>query len=118
VVGGGDSAVEAALALSRAGTNRVTLSYRGDSFQRARDRNRSYIETAIHQGALKVIWKSQVTEIRNDSVHVASDGNATALPNDYTFVLIGGEAPEDFLRRTGIEIVEKALPAASLSHQE
>jgi thioredoxin reductase (NADPH) len=118
VVGGGDSAIEAALALSRAGTNRVTLSCRGDSFQRARDRNRLYIEKAVREGTLKVMWKSQVTEIRNGSVILACDGNATSLPNDYTFVLIGGETPEDFLRRTGIEIVEKALSAASLSHQE
>lgn len=115
VVGGGDSAIEAALALSRAGTNRVTLSYRGDSFQRARERNQQYVETAIRDGALKVLWKSQVTGIRDDSVLVASEAGTVTLPNDYTFVLIGGETPENFLQKTGIEIVEKALSAPSIS---
>lgn len=118
VVGGGDSAIEAALALSRAGTNRVTLSYRGDSFHRSRDRNRQYIETAMSEGALNVLWNSRVTEIRSDSVLLARDGTTSALPNDYTFVLIGGETPESFLQKTGVEIVEKALSAPYASHHE
>jgi putative YpdA family bacillithiol system oxidoreductase len=109
VVGGGDSAIEAALALSRTGTNKVTLSYRGDSFERARERNRQFLEAAIRDGKLTVLRNSQVSEIRAESVALSSAGRALELANDYVFVLIGGESPEEFLQKTGIEIVEKIL---------
>jgi len=36
-------------------------------------------------------------------------GMQMEFSNDYTFVLIGGESPEEFLRKTGVEIVEKVL---------
>ena len=68
VVGGGDSALESALALSRSGTNKVTLSSRGDSFRRARDRNRQHLEAAVKEGRIEVQHKSEVVEIRPDSV--------------------------------------------------
>ena len=109
VVGGGDSALEAALALGRSGTNQVTLSYRGDNFQGARDRNRQHLETAAKEGKVNVRCKSEVIEIRPDTVALASGDSRADLPNNYTFVLVGGESPEDFLRRTGIAIVEKVL---------
>lgn len=111
VVGGGDSAVEAAVALGRGGRNRVTLSYRGDSFQRVRERNRAHLETAESEGHLQVLRKSQVKEIRENSVLLDVEGGAAEIANDYVFVLIGGESPEEFLRRTGVEIVEKSLAA-------
>jgi thioredoxin reductase len=53
--------------------------------------------------------KSEVVEIRQDSVTLDCTGSRAELPNHYTFVLIGGESPEDFLRRTGSEIGEKIL---------
>jgi thioredoxin reductase (NADPH) len=109
VVGGGDSALEAALALSRLGTNQVTLSYRGDSFQRARERNRNSLEAAEKEGRMSVLRKSEVVEIRKDSAALRFEGRELDLPNHYTFVLIGGESPEEFLRKNGIEIVEKVL---------
>ncbi|MFB3921314.1 MAG: NAD(P)-binding domain-containing protein [Terriglobia bacterium] len=111
VVGGGDSAIEAALALSRAGANNVTLSYRGENFKRARERNQQSLEAAAREGKLRLLRNSQVVAIRPDSVTLDSDGAVGDLPNDYTFVLIGGESPEEFLRKTGVEIVEKALLA-------
>ena len=111
VVGGGDSAIEAALALSRSGTNQVTLSYRGESFQRARDRNRQSIESAVQDGKVTALFKSKVTEIGPDTVTIEQNGITLDLASDYVFVLIGGESPEDFLRRTGIEMVEKSLSA-------
>ena len=111
VVGGGDSAIEAALALSRSGANRVTLSYRGDDFQRARERNRKFLEEAEHSGRLSVRRKSNVVEIHPESVTLNCDGSPLSLPNHFTFPLIGGESPEAFLRKTGVEIVEKVLTA-------
>lgn len=111
VVGGGDSAVEAALALSRAGTNRVTLSYRGDTFERVRERNRKSLDEAERNGRVAVKRKSNVLEIRPDCVRLGCGGSEINLPNHFVFALIGGESPEEFLRKTGVEIVEKVLTA-------
>jgi thioredoxin reductase len=109
VVGGGDSAIEAALALSRSGKNRVALSYRGDNFDRARERNRQHLDQAAKEGKLEVLRKSNVLEIRADSVAMDLGARRQEMPNDYTFVMVGGESPEEFLRKTGIEIVEKSI---------
>ncbi len=114
VVGGGDSAIEAAIGLSKAGRNRVTLSYRGQVFERAKERNRQLIEEAEKTGRIKIRRNSHVTEVREKSVALEVSGASTEIPNDYVLVLIGGTPPEEFLRKAGIEIVEKSL---SVEHQ-
>jgi len=102
---------EAALALGRLGTNKVTPSYRGDNFKRARERTQQFLEEAEKDGRLNVQRNSTVAEIRQDSVTLNGAGGNVDLPNDYVFALIGGESPEEFLRKTGIEIIEKVLAA-------
>ncbi|HLK18661.1 MAG TPA: NAD(P)-binding domain-containing protein [Bryobacteraceae bacterium] len=109
IVGGGDSAVEAALAVAKGGRNRVTLSYRGDDFKRLRDRNHAQLAQAEADGRIRVLRKSQIHEIRPASVLLECEGQVSELANDFVFVLIGGESPDEFLRKTGIEIVEKAI---------
>ncbi|HSE50332.1 MAG TPA: NAD(P)-binding domain-containing protein [Terriglobales bacterium] len=111
VVGGGDSAVEAALALSRSGKNRVTLCHRGDDFPRLRERNREKLEAARAEGRVQIFTGARVTSITAGQVHLDVRGRPLTLPNHLVFVLIGGESPEEFLRKTGIEIVEKSLSA-------
>jgi thioredoxin reductase len=111
VVGGGDSAIEAALALSKGGKNRVVLAYRGKRFDRARDRNRKSLEEAEEQGKIKVFRESNISEILPASVKLKTPAGETEVPNQYAFILIGGESPEAFLRKMGIEIVEKVLTA-------
>lgn len=111
VVGGGDSAIEAALALSRSGKNAVTLSYRGDSFRRARERNREQLEAAQKNGRITISLNSNVKQIEAGQVVLDCGGKDTTLPNDYAFILIGGESPEEFLSKVGIEMVSKALTA-------
>ncbi len=111
VVGGGDSAIEAALALSRSGTNRVTLCHRGNNFQRARERNREQVSTTTAAGKLRVVYGAQVSEIRPERVTINAGVELKELPNDYVFIMAGGETPDEFLQKTGIEIVEKSLGA-------
>jgi putative YpdA family bacillithiol system oxidoreductase len=111
IVGGGDSAIEAALALSRSGKNRVTLCHRGDSFQRARERNRESLESARRERRIEVCTGARVTRIAPDRVDLQHGAAPLSLPNDYVFAMLGGESPEEFLRKIGIEIVEKALGA-------
>ena len=109
VIGGGDSAVEAALALSRSGKNNVVLSYRGDSLRRARERNREHLLQAQHEGRVRVMLSSNVERITAQEVIVSDPKGQNALHNDFVFALIGGEAPEEFLQKVGIDIVEKAI---------
>ena len=109
VAGGGDSAIEAALALSKARRNRVTLAYRGDRFTRARERNQSLLASAESDGKLQVLRNSNVKEILPDSVRLDCSGAETVIPNHYTFVMIGGESPEEFLQKIGVDIVEKSV---------
>lgn len=109
VVGGGDSAIEAGLGLSKNGRNRVTLGYRGEAFQRAKERNQKMLAEAEKQGQLRTLRNSNVVEIRADAVKLDVAGQPLEIPNHFVFIMIGGSSPEDFLKRTGIEIVEKSL---------
>ena len=109
IVGGGDSALEAALALSRSGKNRVTLCHRSSDFSRARARNRERVHAAVAEGKVTLQFSSHVREIGAQHVVLDCNGTERELPNNFVFGLIGGESPEEFLRKTGIEIVEKVL---------
>jgi thioredoxin reductase (NADPH) len=95
VVGGGDSALEAALALSKSGKNSVTLCHRGEGFNRARDRNRERILEAASSGRVHALLNSRVREIRADSVLVDNGGAAQELPNSYVFALLGGRVARE-----------------------
>lgn len=111
VVGGGDSAVEAALALSRSGKNRVVMSYRGESFRRVRERNRTQLQEAANGCRLRIMLNSTVERIGDDHVILAGPEKSVTLGNDFVFVMIGGEPPEEFLKKTGIAILEKTIEA-------
>ena len=110
IVGGGDSAVESVMGLVNQHGTEVVLSYRGDSFSRVKDRNREKVEKAIAAGRVKALFGSQVREIRPDVVVLEHEGNTSILPNDYTVIRIGGDAPHAFLERLGVRIVQKDLP--------
>ncbi len=132
VVGGGDSALETAIAVARAG-GYVTLSYRGEEFSRAKPENVEHINMLVadpmaevsvetptserittstggfmpsHQpGKINILMKSQVKKIEdNDATIIDRDGNEITFPNDAVFTMIGREAPLDFFRRSGVNI--------------
>lgn len=108
VVGGGDSAVEAALALSEQNSTEVRLSYRRDAFSRIKPGNRQRIDTALGQGRVEIHWSTTVSEVRNDAVVLTSGGSEPyELPTDQVFVFAGGELPTRFLKTCGIEIDTK-----------
>ncbi|HSG08042.1 MAG TPA: NAD(P)-binding domain-containing protein [Longimicrobiales bacterium] len=105
VVGGGDSAVEAALALSEQPGNEVRMSYRGKAFSRIKPGNHSRLETALGAGKLEILWETSPREILPARVHLSREsGNAIEVPADQVFVFIGGELPTAFLRASGVEI--------------
>ena len=109
VVGGGDSAVEAAIGLSIQTGNEVTLSYRRERFTRIKERNRINMEQQISTRRMKVLFSSDLIEIHEQSVKVRSGTAIEDLPNDYVFVFIGGEMPFAFLERTGILVRQQTV---------
>lgn len=111
VVGGGDSAIEATLALSRSGRNRVTLAYRGEEFGRLRDRNREQLDAVERDGRVTVLRKTNLLGVKPEGVLLDCAGKIQELKNQFVFILIGGTSPEEFLQKTGVEIVEKELSA-------
>ncbi len=108
VVGGGDSALEAAASIAEvSGDTKVTLSYRGEAFARAKARNRARISAAEQAGNLQVLLNSQVRRIDKDTVMVEQQGRLIPLPNDYVIVNAGGVLPFDFLQQIGISVETK-----------
>lgn len=104
VVGGGDSAVEAAMALGEQPGNRVFLSYRAKSFTRPKKKNVEKLRKAVKAGQIQLVLESQVKEIGVDRVVLEQYGDDLVLPNDYCFVFAGGVLPTEFLRKAGIKI--------------
>ncbi len=107
VVGGGDSALEAAASVAELGDTSTVLSYRGEAFQRAKQRNRQRVEEASSNGRLKVLLNSQVREIRPGEVLLQHSGREVKVPNEAVIVSAGGILPNDFLRSIGIEVETK-----------
>jgi len=107
VVGGGDSALEAAASIAEAGGGGVVLSYRGAEFDRAKARNRERINAAAKGGKLKVMMKSSVKNIDAESVAIEADGGVSKVRNDAVIVSAGGVLPSDFLKRVGITVETK-----------
>ena len=107
VVGGGDAAVETAIALAEQNGNKVHISYRREGFFRLKEGNEKRIDDAIQSGVVKTLFNSQVTRIDSKEVCLEYAGGELVLPNDYVFVFIGGELPTEFLKKIGIEISRK-----------
>jgi len=100
VVGGGDSAVEAAVALGDHGAD-VSLSYRKDSFGRIKKKNQKKLDAAVEKGQVKLLLKTNVAEIRDDAV-VLKEGQEVG--NDYVLIFAGGVLPTKFLKAAGVTI--------------
>ena len=104
VVGGGDSALEAAASIAEVGLDtKVILSYRGDTFQRAKQRNRERIVMCQLAGNLTVLLNSKVISIHEKTMAVDN----AIYPNDAVIVNIGGVLPDAFLKECGINVVTK-----------
>ena len=144
VVGGGDSALETAIALGACGAH-VTLSYRKKEFARpkpenieklhalaanadspvqiehpASERVTTALTTAMQRatptGSVKLLLGSQVERITADTAELRdADGKDAPLPNDIVFTMLGREAPLDFFRRSGLTIRGEWTPKTWIS---
>ena len=108
VVGGGDSAVEAAIALADQPGNQVSISYRQEKFSRIKSGNQQRIEAAIRAGKVTPLWQTNLTAISSTEVEYKNAGGVMhRLPNSQVFVFAGGELPTPFLRACGVQIETK-----------
>jgi thioredoxin reductase/NAD-dependent dihydropyrimidine dehydrogenase PreA subunit len=107
VVGGGDSAVEAAIALSEQPGNEVRVSYRRDAFSRIKPGNQDRINQAMANGSVDVLWESTPHAIESNTVLLEKAAGTLSVPADQVFIFAGGVLPTSFLRNCGIEIETK-----------
>jgi thioredoxin reductase (NADPH) len=100
VVGGGNSAAEAALELWRAGAE-VTMVVRGAGFKPTlKYWVRPDLENRVAEGSIRALFETEVT--RFEDGRVVAGGQS--LPADHAFVLIGYEPEMGLLERAGIAI--------------
>jgi thioredoxin reductase (NADPH) len=109
IVGGGDSAVEAAMGLANQVGNTVTLSYRQATFSRIKERNAQRIQECTRKGKVNVLFNSNPLEFRTDSVVIEVNGAQQTLPNDYVWIFAGGEPPTAFLKKIGVSFGARDL---------
>jgi thioredoxin reductase len=103
VVGGGDSAVEAAIALGEAGA-KVHLACRDDSFPMIKPKNQQRLDAAAQAGKVTLLMKANTKRIHADAVAVDVAGEVQSVPNDYVLVFAGGVLPTAFLERAGVKV--------------
>ncbi|MGD9899415.1 MAG: NAD(P)-binding domain-containing protein [Calditrichaceae bacterium] len=103
VIGGGDSAIEAAIGLARQEGNTVTLSYRKDKFFRIKKRNEERIQQMTESGKINVKFNSEITRIDETTVIIKEGGKETEISNSYVFIFAGGEPPFKLMKQIGIK---------------
>lgn len=109
VVGGGDSAIEAAMGLAQQRGNFVTLSYRKSAFSRIKERNAQRIQECMRSGKVNVVFNSSPVEITQNSVILDVNDSRLEIPNDLVWIFAGGTPPNDFLKKIGVEFGQRDL---------
>jgi thioredoxin reductase len=107
VVGGGDSALEAATTIADEPGTIVALSYRSAAFSRAKPKNRELVEQMEAAGRIRVLFNSNVQAIGERSVVIEVEGTNESIANDAVIVSAGGILPSAFLRTIGINVETK-----------
>jgi len=103
VVGGGDSALETAIAVAKCAKS-VTISYRKPSFSRPKELNILKLDTLVKEGKIKLMMESVVKVINENSVTILTKEGLLDLPNSIVYTLIGKELPTAFFKRSNIKI--------------
>jgi putative YpdA family bacillithiol system oxidoreductase len=107
VVGGGDSAIEAAVGLARQKGNKVSISYRKPKFFRIKKKNEDNLNELLKQKRIKALFESNVLAIKEKSVQLQTKEEILEIANDYVFVFAGGIPPFKMLQDMGISFGSK-----------
>ena len=111
VAGGGDSALEAAIALAELPDTQVTLVHRGETFDRARAANRLTVEELGAAGTITICRGARITAILSDCVEIATGTGLQSIANDTVIVCAGGTLPREWLAHIGITVeVHHGMP--------
>ena len=104
VVGGGSSALEAAMALAERPRSKVTLCHRRSEFSGARAALVQRVLMLEKEGMLQILREARVTSITPDRVHFDVAGQPAERENDFVFVLVGGVPPYELLKQCGVDL--------------
>ncbi len=107
IVGGGDSALEAALAIADVTGSEVSLCYRSDSFSRAKAKNRDRVDAYSREGKIKLYMSSSPTKIDETQVTLECNGKPIVVANNAVIINAGGILPTGFLKQIGIKVDTK-----------
>jgi thioredoxin reductase (NADPH) len=107
VVGGGDSALEAAIAIAEQPGTTVTLSYRSEAFGRGKPKNRERLKEMTEKGRITVRLKSNVKQVSKDKILLEQENKMVEIPNDAVIVCAGGILPSPFLKQIGVMVETK-----------
>jgi thioredoxin reductase len=107
VVGGGDSALEAAMAIAEQPGTTVTLSYRSDAFGRGKPKNRERLKAMTDKGRIDVRLKSNIKLVEKDKLVLEQEGKTFDIRNDAIIVCAGGILPTPFLKEIGVLVETK-----------
>jgi thioredoxin reductase (NADPH) len=125
VVGGGNSAAEAALFLSEDGARTTMAIWREDWENRDPKAGamkhwvRMPLEREIAEGRLRVILYKHIDEILKDSVRLTSEeGESITIPNDVVFILVGSDADLTLLKELGVETRPGKLTEVPVYNEE
>jgi thioredoxin reductase (NADPH) len=125
VVGGGNSAAEAALFLSEEGAHTTLAIWRADWEQRDPKMNaikhwvRTPLEKELTEGRLRLLFFTRLEEITEGEVRLQTeDGTTRTIPNHAVFILIGADADHTLLRRAGVEFTSAGLAEVPIYDEE
>ena len=108
VVGGGDSAVEAAMAIAdQPGDGKVSLAYRGDAFSRLKPMNRQRLDKTVADGKVEVLLGTSPSQIGAKDITLKKGDEKLTILNDAVVVCAGGILPNDLLKKVGIQFETK-----------
>ncbi|MFC4101145.1 YpdA family putative bacillithiol disulfide reductase [Paenibacillus xanthanilyticus] len=110
IIGGSNSAIDAALELERAGAE-VTVIYRGEAYSPSiKPWVRPLFESLVAKGKIAMRFRSQVTEIRPLHLVVTSEGRSETMENDFVLALTGFHPDRGFLASVGVTMEEEGYP--------
>lgn len=113
IIGGGDSAIEAAMGLAIQPGNQVVISYRRNEFTRLKDRNEKRLAECLQDGTVKTMMSSQPVEVRKDAVVLKVGEETRVVPADYVWIFAGGTPPREFLEKIGVGFGRQDLSEAA-----
>jgi len=110
IIGGSNSSIDAALELERVGAH-VTIVYRGSDYSGSiKPWVRPVIESKVNTGKVKMLFSSQVQEINQSNIKVATPEGTVTLANDFVLALTGFHPDHQFLTGAGVTFEPEGHP--------